>query len=272
MPANLKSPPKSTPLHPNIILFGQPGAGKSSLINMIVGEDVAITSSDLTKCTFDSKPYDVELAEGFTVTLWDTAGLDQGSCSDKDTIRRVCELILRLEQGVILLVFCLRGRIHEGALENYEMFRKLCHSTVPMVVVVSGLEREPNKVEWWSRNEVAFTRASMKFNYHACIVGTRGSRIPNTNSFVYGEAYDASVAEVKAIINTAYHTYLTGPRNQERQEWFARILAMIRMLFPGSNSEMVDADKLDQKLKKLGLAKEDREDIIKVYKDNTKRK
>ncbi|KZP03595.1 P-loop containing nucleoside triphosphate hydrolase protein, partial [Athelia psychrophila] len=248
-------------------LFGQPGAGKSSLINMIVGEDVAITSSDLTKCTFDSKPYDVELAEGFTVTLWDTAGLDQGSCSDKDTIRRVCELILRLEKGVILLVFCLRGRIHEGALENYEMFRKLCHSTVPMVVVVSGLEREPNKAEWWSRNEVAFTRASMKFNYHACIVGTRGSRIPNTDSFYNGEAYTESVKEVFELIE---QTCRSEPWQVENKSWFIQTVINVMGVLLASGKPSERGKVLYRGLIDNDVEESEAKAALKVYKLNLK--
>ncbi|KZP32050.1 P-loop containing nucleoside triphosphate hydrolase protein [Athelia psychrophila] len=263
--ANPISAPHNVTPHPNIIVFGPTGSGKSSLINMIAGKDVVETSSDLPRCTFDSKPYPAKLDESLTVTLWDTEGLDEGSRYDNDTIRRVCELILRLEKGVILLIFCLRDKIQAGTVENYEMLRNICHPTVPMVVVVAGLEREPNKVEWWSRNEPTFTGAGMKFDNHACIVGTRGNRIANSDSFAYSEAYDASATEVKAIIKRTYLAYLREPKNDERHEWFSRILGIIRVLFPGSNSETVEVTRLNQKLRKLGLAQKDREDIVKAY-------
>ncbi|KZP32058.1 hypothetical protein FIBSPDRAFT_849026 [Athelia psychrophila] len=221
---------------------------------MIAGKDVAQTSSDLTGCTFDSQAYDVKVDESLTVTLWDTAGLNKGSRGDNDTIRRVCELIIRLEKSAILLIFCLRDRIRDGTFENYEMFRKICDSTIPMAVVISGLERETNRMEWWSRNEVAFTRASMKFNDHACIAGVRG---------VYSDAYDASAKEVKAIIKRAY---LCKPRNQNRQQWISMVLGNMRTLIPGSSLETVDEKQLHQKLKKLGVAKNDREDIVQAFK------
>ncbi|KZP27271.1 P-loop containing nucleoside triphosphate hydrolase protein, partial [Athelia psychrophila] len=141
---------------PTIIVLGQAGAGKSSLINMIAGKDVAQTSSDGPICTSDNKSYDVELAEGFTVTLWDTAALDQGAHKDRDTVKRVNALISGLEKGVILLIFCFEGRIVEGTVENYQIFRAFCDLAVPTAVVVSRMEAEPDKVGWWKRNEDSF--------------------------------------------------------------------------------------------------------------------
>ncbi|KZP28759.1 hypothetical protein FIBSPDRAFT_1039485 [Athelia psychrophila] len=258
---NVSSSSRNVPLPPklNVIVFGQTGAGKSSLINMIAGKDAAQTSSDLTICTFDSQPYDVEVDESLTVTLWDTAGLNKGSRGDNDTIMRVCELIIRLEKNTILLIFCLRGRIQNDTFDNYQMVRAICDSTVPMAVVVFGLEREPNRVEWWSRNEVTFRESGMIFKDHACVVGIRGT---NSNSCIYDKAYDASAIEVKALIKRAY---LLKPRNQDRQQWLAMVLKNLRTLIPWSASETVT--QLNQKLKKLDIAKKDRKDIVKAYTD-----
>ncbi|KZP14361.1 hypothetical protein FIBSPDRAFT_1048807 [Athelia psychrophila] len=254
-PENASSPPEL-----NVIVFGQTGAGKSSFINMIAGTDVAQTSSDLTRCTFDSQPYHVQVDESLAVTLWDTAGLSQGSRGDKDTIVRVCELIMRLEKNTILLIFCLRGKIQGDTFENYQMVRAICDAAVPMAVVVFGLEGERDRVEWWSRNEGAFKGAGMIFSDQACVVGTRGGRIASSNSFAYGEAYDTSVMEVRALIKRAY---ISKPRNQDRQQWRTMVLKHIRTVFPGSASE-TDAQ-LNEKLKKLGITKKDRQDIVEAY-------
>ncbi|KZP20476.1 hypothetical protein FIBSPDRAFT_932182 [Athelia psychrophila] len=221
---------------------------------MMAGRDVAQTSSSIDGCTVDSQPYDIKIDERLTVNLWDTAGLNQTSRRDNNTIRHICELILRLKKDLILLIFCFHGRLQKDTLENYQMCSIICQSMVPMAVVVSGLEMEPDKVTWWLRNEVGFRRAGMEFEYHACIAGIRGNRIGNSNSFAYGEAYEASAIEVKAIIKGAYHL---KPRDQERRSFFSWF-----------KSEAGDATVLKKRLKKLGLAKKDREEIIEAYKAN----
>jgi len=84
------SAPSYSPLHipvdvaagPNIIVFGQTGAGKSSLINMLAGELRAKESNGATGCT--SSNNSIEISKGWpdgtqtTYTIWDTPGLNEG--------------------------------------------------------------------------------------------------------------------------------------------------------------------------------------------------
>lgn len=98
---------------PNVVIFGETGAGKSSVINMIAGEKIAITSSSLSGCTFDSTKYMVAI-NGIQFRLWDTAGLNEtehGTVATKDAIIRLYRLIneLSLNGGVNLLVYCVRA-------------------------------------------------------------------------------------------------------------------------------------------------------------------
>lgn len=197
------------PEHPSIIVVGPIGSGKSSLANMILaGNEIALTSAGPIRCTRSNQPYNVKLDDSRTVTLWDTAGLDQGSPGDFNDISRqaVHKLIISLNKDLILLIFCFQGRLHKDIIENYQMCRKICNSTVRIAVVVSGMEREPDRVGWWKTNEVGFRKAGIKFDDHACIAGIKGNRIGDSNSFVYGEAYDTSAIEVNAMINRAYPT------------------------------------------------------------------
>jgi len=46
---------------PNFIIFGEIGVGKSSLINLIAGENLATASSGATLCTLDPTQYKVGL-------------------------------------------------------------------------------------------------------------------------------------------------------------------------------------------------------------------
>lgn len=253
-------------MYPSVILCGQTGAGKSSLVNMIAGRNIAPTSPDLTTCTFGYHQYDIQLEEGLVVTLWDTAGLNQGFGNDNDTIRGLCELFISLEKHLILLIFCLRGKISAGTTETYTMFKRLCPSTVPMVAVVTGLEKEQNKTDWWSKNEIALKRAGMNFSDHACITGIKGHAICNSGKFAYDTAYTQSTQDVKSIIKRVICNYPAKPTDRARREWLGMVLGFIRKLFLGTNEETVDVAQLKQMLKKLGLAEKDCEKIIQAYK------
>ncbi|KAF9222657.1 hypothetical protein BS17DRAFT_175542 [Gyrodon lividus] len=61
----------------NVVIFGESGVGKSSLINMIAGHEVAKTSSSGMGCTFQSSRYRMPIT-GEMFHVWDTAGLDEG--------------------------------------------------------------------------------------------------------------------------------------------------------------------------------------------------
>ncbi|KAH0834012.1 hypothetical protein J3R83DRAFT_11248 [Lanmaoa asiatica] len=63
----------------NVVLFGECGVGKSSIINTIVGLPVAKTSNDVLGCTDVNASYSVTLDTGIKVNLWDTIGLDEGT-------------------------------------------------------------------------------------------------------------------------------------------------------------------------------------------------
>jgi predicted GTPase len=54
-----------------VIVFGETGAGKSSVINMLAGTVVADTPRNAIGCTCENKCYPVSI-HGNTFDLWDT--------------------------------------------------------------------------------------------------------------------------------------------------------------------------------------------------------
>ncbi|KIK15328.1 hypothetical protein PISMIDRAFT_328817, partial [Pisolithus microcarpus 441] len=60
----------------NVILFGETGVGKSSVINLMAGSLVAEVSSDLGGCTMNSTDYKVTIGSR-KITIWDTVGLEE---------------------------------------------------------------------------------------------------------------------------------------------------------------------------------------------------
>jgi tRNA U34 5-carboxymethylaminomethyl modifying GTPase MnmE/TrmE len=61
----------------NIVIFGETGAGKSSLVNLITGTQSAPTSSDALGCTTKTTVYEHDIVvqnKTLKVKLFDTAG------------------------------------------------------------------------------------------------------------------------------------------------------------------------------------------------------
>jgi len=199
--------------------------GKSSIVNMLVGEAAAPISGSGRGCTLDSQGYDFSTGVR-QYRIHDTAGLNEGDAGrvpTNDAIFKLCKLLYALSDGVSLLVFCLRApRIRESAKYNWSLFYDIiCRKKVPIVVVVTGLEAEEDMEAWCHRedNREAFQEHGIHFNAIAGLTASRGRRRPN-GTYVFQEEYDESVGRLKTLISR-YH--LVTPWRVERVKWFREI-------------------------------------------------
>ncbi|KIK94576.1 hypothetical protein PAXRUDRAFT_121870, partial [Paxillus rubicundulus Ve08.2h10] len=160
----------------NIVVFGESGAGKSSLINVIAGRSDAATSSRAIGCTFEHRKYDVEV-HGKRYAIWDTAGLDEGSHGRvpaeraEENLEQLLRELIRAN-GIDLLIYCIRGsRLRKALINNYNLFYSaICRKKVPIALVVTGLENyEGQMEEWWAANEADFATLKMHFDSHVCV-------------------------------------------------------------------------------------------------------
>ncbi|KAE9393155.1 hypothetical protein BT96DRAFT_999694 [Gymnopus androsaceus JB14] len=226
------SAPSSTPAR-NIIIFGSTGCGKSSVINMLRGEDIAPVSSGARGCTFESKAYRVTI-DGEEYQVHDTTGLDEGDAgrvSSKDAILKLYQLLRNLQDGVALLVYCMRGPRLTGAIQrNYSTFYDgFFRKEVPIVVVVTGLEDvEPMMESWWTDGDepgrIAFAKYNMHFDGHACITASRGKR--NRNQ----EEYEESKEVLRQLIADKHQK--GQPWKMETMPWFISVLKWLGFFVP----------------------------------------
>ncbi|KAG2062690.1 hypothetical protein BDR04DRAFT_975494, partial [Suillus decipiens] len=120
----------------NIVIFGEAGAGKSSLVNLIARKDVAITSSDAKGCTTAVNEHEIWI-QNETMT-----GLDESSRAEvpDQKARRILKKLVQtlMEQGDIhLIIYCVRGeRGIQGLRRNYKLIHSQVKSKVPIVLVV----------------------------------------------------------------------------------------------------------------------------------------
>jgi len=171
-------PPSSTsPQNINVILFGETGVGKSSLINLITGQEVAAISADAPRCTMDSKEYTFDIGSA-KVQMWDTVGLNEpelGPIGYLDAVEKTIQLIKSLNAagGISLLLFCIRGnRVTATTQSNYRLFYEILgKKEVPVALVITHLEREQHMEDWWPRNEKLLERYGILSAGHACVTG-----------------------------------------------------------------------------------------------------
>jgi tRNA modification GTPase len=86
----------------NVVIAGKPNAGKSSLLNRLVGDDVAIVT-DIPGTTRDLLRHSVQV-DGLPITLIDTAGLrDAGDAVEAEGIRRARAEMQRADRLLYVL-------------------------------------------------------------------------------------------------------------------------------------------------------------------------
>lgn len=173
------SPPQTQSRTLNVILFGETGVGKSSVINLIARNDIAQVSSDVNGCTMQSKRYDIPF-DGIEFAIFDTIGLEEPQMGVNGYLKAIAEayeLVSKLGAagGIHLLLFCLRGgRITATTQSNYRLFCEcLCDTKVPIALVFTGLEREEVMENWWMRNRKHIEDYGIKSDGHACITAVQ---------------------------------------------------------------------------------------------------
>lgn len=189
---------RSSNKHTNIVLFGQAGAGKSSLVNLMAGKQVASTSNDMKSCTLRWEEYSIQFG-GESYNVFDTVGLEEpqlGVQQYLDAVENAYTLIQNLERrgGIDLLLFCMRaGRLTTTLQTNYRLFHEfLCEKKVPVVVVITYLETEVGEMDaWWTRNKDIFREREVHVAGHACITAIKGN---------YLKRYEQSRTTIRSIV------------------------------------------------------------------------
>jgi len=173
--------PRSVPAQDlHVILFGESGVGKSSLVNLLAGWHVAEVSPDSVACTLTATEYQFQLG-ATTIRLWDTVGLEEpesGTSGYVGAIERATELVQRLSAsgGISLFLFCVRGnRVTTTMQSNYRLFYEvLGNKKVPIALAVTHLERERVMEAWWERNARTLEQSGIRVGGHACITTLEG--------------------------------------------------------------------------------------------------
>lgn len=145
-------------------LFGNTNSGKSSLMNMLVGQDFSIVS-ELSGTTTDSVQKNMELPGAGPCVFIDTAGFNDDSELGQKRIVKTwealakCDIILGVVSAEELEEACCVG---EGAVHNFfqtPAFQKLIQSKKPLVWVITKInDAEPDlgQIDLFKKNPPVF--------------------------------------------------------------------------------------------------------------------
>ena len=124
----MEKTPKSLRLH--IALFGRTNVGKSSFLNLVAGQDVAMTSP-VPGTTTDAVEKTMELLPIGPVVFIDTAGFEDETELGQERIRRSLKVFDRTDAA---LIFCPPEGVGKAEKDLFELARE---KNIPAVAVVT---------------------------------------------------------------------------------------------------------------------------------------
>jgi len=199
----------------NVVIFGDKGAGKSSLVNLILGSQTARIASDASSSTLDAKPYDATIQDTL-FRIYDTAGLHEvQAVDDPDRLIGAINKAYRLVQSVAdtggfnLLLLCIqKDRFVDTWRYNYKLFYEfLCHGMVPVALVITHFDHEESEaVGWWTENQKEFAGKDFHIIKHVCI----------TTNPEFNTAYEASRKKIHDLL-LGHHDEQYAAREKARR-------------------------------------------------------
>jgi predicted GTPase len=239
----------------NIVLFGASGVGKSSVVNLMAGKEVAKASLSLKPCTLHWKDYAIDF-DGVSYKVFDTVGLEDPQLGMKeylDSVENAYTLVKELDKqgGIDLLLYCIRAGRMTGTLQsNYRLFHEfLCEKKVPIVLAITNLEREQRMEDWWDREHQSFQSYGIHVAGHVCITAADG--LP---AGTQRDHYEESRLKIRDLVKRF-------TADGQRQAWvggdglFVSLMRRLRELLAGS-SRVRRKDLVPHLTRRCGISKE----------------
>ncbi|KAG1853272.1 hypothetical protein C8R48DRAFT_611039 [Suillus tomentosus] len=247
----------------NIVIFGETGAGKSSVINMMAGQEIAHISPDSHRSTLHWTEYQITFENGTRYKVFDTVGLEEPRLQTGEylsAITNACGLISTLKErgGVNLLLFCIRGgRVTATMQSNYRLFFEFfCEEKVPLALVVTNLERETRMEDWYTRNGRYLEKYNIRSAGHACITAA------NVLDGRHRDKYEASRGVLRGVIEAHCNGSMEGWTGG--QGWLASFISKLVEFVVGRPKK---TDIIGILTKRCGMSKEVARQVVREMED-----
>ena len=127
-----------------ILVIGETGTGKSTLINNLLGRDIAPVGHTLDSETLSVTPHELSV-EGVPVVVYDTPGLDD-TRGDKDEEKHLKIMKSLLARGKIhLVIYCLKmteTRLRTGLIRTFSEYHKIGVPWEQTVITLTFADKE----------------------------------------------------------------------------------------------------------------------------------
>ena len=127
---------KGKDLKPHIGIFGRRNNGKSSIINMLVGQDVAIVSG-VAGTTTDPVKKSVEIFGVGSAIIIDTAGIDDSGDLGEKRIERTLKVISTIDLAILVIVANIFGDYEKDLIKGFQEYH------VPFVIFHNKADQKP---------------------------------------------------------------------------------------------------------------------------------
>lgn len=158
----------------NVMVMGETGVGKSALVNLIAGHEIAKVSPDASLCTAKTTKYPTTVGLAPYI-LWEVTGFNQpGTNSDAQIMEKGLLSAVEQKATVDVVLFCMRGKKMTKETQTiYSLIKLMFGDYVPIILVVMHLEGEKVMEDWWVRNEQGLKNKGVVGEAHVCVTAVR---------------------------------------------------------------------------------------------------
>jgi len=127
---------KGRDMKPHIGIFGRRNSGKSSLINVLIGQEIAIVS-EVAGTTTDPVRKSIEIAGIGPAVIIDTAGIDDSGELGEKRIARSKEMLKLIDLGILIIAH------NEFGTDEKELIREFHTNDIPFLVIHNKIDEVP---------------------------------------------------------------------------------------------------------------------------------
>ena len=198
-----------------ILITGRTGAGKSTLVNSLVGKPVAEVGNRLEAKTKNVTGYRLTAEEGVEVVVWDSPGLQDGSGNEEEYLAELKEKC----SNVDIVIYCIKLAATRSDLGSVEIAQN-DFSAIQKLTVTFG----PN---WWKHSIFVMTHANAleaMLKVKPDVERRFNARLKDWKGRIHAALLAAGVSmEVKANVNVVPAGHVKKPHLPGAQYWLSRL-------------------------------------------------